>query len=378
MSSQEEQPSSAAETVAETADANETPTTQRERTVRGHILFAFIVLITLLLGWRLRHALGIIYVSALFAVVLMPIVQQMMRLKIGKYRPSRTIGVVLLIASVGVLMTLFLLIGLPPVMHDIQSFASDAPSRIPELVEKLHHIPFASKIGVDSLAAKAEGTAGTLAQHLLTSIPEWLNSFLELLEALILCVYFMLEGEYAYFYFLSFFPTGSRERLAKTLMTAELRMSKWLLGQGALMLILGVSSTIVFACLHVRYFFLLGMLMGLFNIIPVVGGIITIVLAAGVAALDSWTKMAGVLIFYAIYIQIENAWLTPRIMKTSVDLMGLGVLVALLCGTTLAGAVGAMVAVPTAALVVVLMDEYLVQTDPAALLQQKMAKSKDA
>ncbi len=101
--------------------------------------------------------------------------------------------------------------------------------------------------------------------------------------------------------------------------------------------------------------------MGLFNIIPIAGGVITIIIAAGVAALDSWTKMAAVLLFYIIYVNIENAVLTPRIMRSSVNLMGLTVLVALLLGTALAGIVGALVAVPTAALITVLLEEYAVQ-----------------
>jgi predicted PurR-regulated permease PerM len=130
------------------------------------------------------------------------------------------------------------------------------------------------------------------------------------------------------------------------------------------MLILGVSSTLVFGLLHVRYFFLLGVLMGLMNIIPIAGGVVTITVVALVAALDSWGKMAGVLIFYIIYVNIENAYLTPRIMRSSVNLMGLTVLIALIAGTELAGVVGALVAVPTAALIAVLMEEYLVQKDP--------------
>jgi predicted PurR-regulated permease PerM len=129
------------------------------------------------------------------------------------------------------------------------------------------------------------------------------------------------------------------------------------------MLILGVSSTIVFGILHVRYFFLLGVLMGLFNIIPIAGGIITMILVAGVAAIDSWSKLAGVLIFYVIYVNIENAYLIPRIMRSSVNLMGLTVLIALICGTALAGVVGALVAVPTAALISVLLDEYAVHKE---------------
>jgi predicted PurR-regulated permease PerM len=113
----------------------------------------------------------------------------------------------------------------------------------------------------------------------------------------------------------------------------------------------------------VRYFFLLGVVMGMMNLIPIVGGVITILLAAGVAALDSWTKMAGVLIFYAIYVNVENAFLIPRIMRSSVNLMGLTVLIALISGTEIAGILGALVAVPTAALVAVLVDEYLVHAD---------------
>ena len=186
----------------------------------------------------------------------------------------------------------------------------------------------------------------------------------DLLTAFILCVYFMLEGSSAYQWLMSLLPVDKRLRLAVTLQKAERRMSKWLVGQGLLMLILGTSSTIVFGLLHVRYFFLLGVLMGLMNIIPIAGGVITILLVASVAALDSWAKMAGVFIFYLIYVNIENAYLTPRIMRSSVNLMGLTVLIALIAGTALAGVVGALVAVPTAALVAVLMDEYLVQKDP--------------
>jgi predicted PurR-regulated permease PerM len=234
----------------------------------------------------------------------------------------------------------------------------------------------ADKLGVDSVATKVQGWAAATASYIFASAPKWIIRVLDVLTAGILCIYFMLEGEFAYFYFLSFFPLEYRDRLARTLTAAESRMSKWLIGQAALMVILGVTSTVVFHALHVRYFFLLGVLMGLFNLVPVIGGVITILLAAAVAAIDSWTKMAGVFIFYAIYVQIENAFLTPRIMRTSVNLMGLSVLIALLAGSALAGVVGALVAVPTAALVAVMMDEYVVQKDADATAKVSQAESK--
>jgi predicted PurR-regulated permease PerM len=258
-------------------------------------------------------------------------------------------------------LTLFFSFGLPPVVRDLRSFTTDLPQRLPVFVDKLKKIPFVDRLGITSVVAHAESALSTTADYLFTSLPAWLTHIFDILTAVFLCIYFMLEGEFAYRFFLSLFPLDRRRRLDQTLRKAERKMSKWLLGQGTLMLILGVCSVVVFGLLHVRYFLLLGVLMGLFNIIPIAGGVITILLAAIVAAIDSWTKMAGVFLFYIVYINIENAVLTPRIMRSSVNLMGLTVLVALLIGTALAGVVGALVAVPTAALIAVLLEEYAVQ-----------------
>ena len=339
---------------------------QARNAVRSHILFAFGVALALALAWRLREVLSLIYVSALFAVVLMPAVTAIREFELrGGRHISRAVAILLLLTCVFLALALFFVVGLPPVIHDIHQFANDLPARIPEIVARVKRNPSADKLGVDAIAEKAEGALSATAEFLFASFPEWMGRVFDLLTAFVLCVYFMLEGEFAYEWFMSLFSVESRQRLAGALEKAELRMSKWLLGQGLLMLILGVCSTIVFGLLHVRYFFLLGVLMGLMNIVPIAGGVITILLVGGVAALDSWTKMAGVFLFYAIYVNVENAYLTPRIMRSSVNLMGLTVLIALIVGTELAGVAGALVAVPTAALVAVLMEEYLVRKDPA-------------
>jgi predicted PurR-regulated permease PerM len=293
----------------------------------------------------------------------MPMVTRITRFNIRGNHASRPVAIILLILSVLLVLAIFFTTGLPPVLRDLRQFSIDLPQRIPEVVARIKKIPMADKFGIDTLAQRAEGAFTATASYLFTSLPLWLGHIFDILTAAFLCIYFMLEGEYAYRFFLSLFPHDQRDRLKGTLKKAENKISKWLVGQGLLMLILGVSSTIVFGLLHVRYFILLGFLMGLFNIIPIAGGVITILLAAGVAALDSWTKMFGVFIFYTLYVNIENAVLTPRIMRSSVDLMGLTVLVALLLGTALAGVVGALVAVPTAALIAVLLEEYAVQKD---------------
>ena len=348
-------------------DTPEPPSPHRD--IRRDVVFITIVVISLFVAWKLRHVLELIYVSALMAVVLMPLVRWIMNLEIRGYHPSSGVAIGAIIFVVFGSLTVFIFLGLPPVMHDVKNVADELPAKIPSLLARLHRLPLADKFGIATVAGKVENGATATAGYLVASLPMWLKRFLDLLTTIVLTAYFIMEGDHAYNYFLSFFSGENRRRLSCTLERADQRVSKWLLGQGLLMLILGVTSTIVFALLHVRYFFLLGIMMGLFNIIPIAGGVVTICIVAAVAALDSWTKMGFVFLFYFIYINIENAYLTPKIMKTSVDLMGLAVLIALLAGTEMAGVVGALIAVPTAALVAVLLDEYLVnrENDWAAL-----------
>ena len=212
---------------------------------------------------------------------------------------------------------------------------------------------------------RVQDFASQAATYLLLSIRDWAGNLFDIVMGLILTVYFILEGDQAYRWFLSFFSPKNRDRLDKTLRRAEIRMGKWLLGQGSLMLILGVTSTIVYLSLGVRYAYALGFLTGLLNIIPVLGAAVCVALTLLVAVIDSWGRVLGIAVFYLIYLQVENSYLVPRIMKKSVGLPGLAILVALLLGFALEGVPGAMVSVPTAVLVAVLVDEYFVHKEAA-------------
>jgi predicted PurR-regulated permease PerM len=338
------------------------------RTLRGDITFGFALALACALAWVIRDVLMLLYVSALFAVVLRPITLFIAGLHIGRWRPFNNLAIfVLLFASLGGLV-LFGYFAFPPVMRDLNEFGREMPFRLPGLLYKLKHVPLVSQINTDDLSTKIQDIVGHGATFLLLSLKNWADGLFTIVMGLILTIYFTLEGDGAYRWFLSFFPHDSRQRLDLALRRADRRMGKWLLGQGSLMLILGVTSTVVYVSLHVRYAFALGVLTGLLNIIPVLGAAACIALALLAAAVDSWGRVIGVSIFYLIYLQIENSFLTPRIMKSSVDLPGLAIIVALLLGSALAGVVGALVSVPTAVLVAVLIDEYLVADDAKNLV----------
>jgi predicted PurR-regulated permease PerM len=341
-----------------------TETVRRPSSHRGDILFAFAVLIVLGIAWYVRRELVLIYVSALFAVVFMPVLRGIQKLRIGKWSPGRGSAVLILFLAVAGAITLFIMVALPPVIRDLHDFALELPTRGPQILSRIRDFPFSRHVNLNALNAKLQDFASNLATYVLFSIRDWARTVFDIITGIVLTVYFMLEGETAYSWLLSFFPVDKRQRLDTTMARAEVRLGKWLLGQGSLMLILGVCSIIVFSALHIRYAYALGVMMGLFNIVPVVGAVVSVTLVVLVAAIDSWGRVLGVLIFYAIYAQVEASYLTPRIMRTSVDLAGLAVIVALLLGSAVAGVIGAMVAVPTAVLVAVLLNEYAVKPEP--------------
>ncbi len=338
---------------------------RKPRYLRSDIVFAFAVALACALAWHMRDVLMLLYVSALFAVVLTPVVRYTSGLRIGRWQPFKGSAVLFLLLAVAAALTAFGFLALPPVIRDMQEFGGEMPRRLPAILEKLKAIPFADRLNTGEISSRVQDFASQAATYLLLSIKEWAGKLFDIITGLILTVYFILEGDRAYGWFLSFFPAKSRDRLDKTLRRAEFRMGKWLLGQGSLMLILGIASTIVYLSLGVRYAYALGFLTGLLNIIPVIGAAVCVTLALLVAAIDSWVRVLGVAIFYMVYIQVENAYLIPRIMKNSVGLPGLAIIVALLMGFALEGIPGAMVSVPTAVLVSVLVDEYFVHKDVA-------------
>jgi predicted PurR-regulated permease PerM len=254
-------------------------------------------------------------------------------------------------------LTLFLVFAIPPIFQDARSMAHDWPSRLAALGERLRGVPFTETLDLGKIqdyAASAFGGAFGFFRGLA-------GGLFGLFTGIVLTSYFIIDGERVFTWSMTLFPLDQRDRLSRALRRAEERLRHWLVGQLLLMISIGLCSGIVFWSLQVKYYYVLAAFAALANMVPVVGALASLTLAGFVAAFDSWHKLLGVLIFYAIYYQLENAFLAPRIMRSTVDLPPLGVITALMIGGAMAGILGALVAVPTAALIAVLIDEYLVR-----------------
>jgi len=324
---------------------------------RSDILFFFGVILALWTAYTVRDVLILVYVSALFAVVLSPAIGVIRKLTVAGWRSGRGFAILFLILLLVLAGTLFMVFAFPPIYHDARTFSAEWPQRLAALTEELKHLPFGNKVDpvqMQKYASEIAGGAGGLFLNVAGGV-------FGIFTAIILTAYFIIDGERAFQWSVSLFPLDQQQRLRSTLMRAEKRMRNWLMGQGIMMGCMGLCSLAVYYALGLKYFYVLAMFAGVADIIPIAGPVSALVLAGTVAALDSPQKVLGVVIFHAVYAQFEAGYFSPRIMRSTLNLSPLAVIIALSIGGSLAGVLGALVSVPTAALVVVLAEEYLVQ-----------------
>lgn len=125
-------------------------------------------------------------------------------------------------------------------------------------------------------------------------------------------------------------------------------------------LIAGVSSYVVLLILGVPFRVPLAVLVGVFDLIPLVGATLAAVLVGIVTALVDFPTATIVWAIWAIvYQQVENNLIQPRIQPRAVDVQPFVVLVAVLFGSTVFGVIGALLAVPLAASMQILIREIL-------------------
>jgi predicted PurR-regulated permease PerM len=323
---------------------------------RSDIAFALFLGLLLYVAWVLRHALLLIYVAMILAIVLTPAADTLRQWRIGRWQPSRGVGVLILAAICAAAVTLFAFFAAPLLMAQARVLAAEWPQRSRELAERLHALPFAEKLDVQAAIRQSLSSVMNIFSNVGSAVAAGIM-------LLIMTAYFIVEGERAFRWFVSFFSPRKAERLVSALGRAEHRISRWIFGQLLLMLILGVVDAVVYGALGINFFLALAAFAGLMNFIPVIGPIIGLIPAAMVAATQSTGKLIAVLIFYGVYQQLDNSYITPRVMRATVNISPLAVVVALVIGAELGGILGAFVAVPTAALVEVLVEEYLINRE---------------
>lgn len=157
-------------------------------------------------------------------------------------------------------------------------------------------------------------------------------------------------------------PATKREKFADLSEQISDSVGRYVLGQVALALCNGVLSFIFLTFIvRAEYSALLAFIAFLFSLVPLVGTISgSVVITLLVLLFNGWPSVLAVGIYYLIYMQIEAYVLSPNIMNRAVRVPGVVVVVAALAGGTLLGILGALVAIPTAAAILLIVKQVVI------------------
>jgi predicted PurR-regulated permease PerM len=180
-----------------------------------------------------------------------------------------------------------------------------------------------------------------------------------LITVLVMAFYYLMEKAFLRRVILEQMQPGTRARVDRTWDRVEAQLGRWMRGQLTLCLIIGVLSTIGYGVMGVRFWPLLGLFAGITEAIPIVGPWLGGVPAVVMAMTDSWQKALIATAFVVALQATENWFLVPRVMRGAVGLTPLTVMVAILAGTAFMNVIGAFLAIPIAAVVQLLVSDYL-------------------
>ena len=237
---------------------------------------------------------------------------------------------------------------LPQELSALQSMVADLQARYPWLPD------FSATIGQLPQQMTNLSRYGASAATVAFS---FLGGITSMITVLVFTFYMLLEHATIKQAFLSMLPPAERARGALVLARIGTKFGGWFRGQFLLSFTIAVTVSIALLLIGMPYPFLLGIIAGLGELVPMVGLWIGAAVAVLVGLSQPAWRLFATIAFYVVIMNIEPHWLVPRIMSRAVGLSPLLTIIALLAGIKLLGIIGGLLAVPVAAALQVIVAE---------------------
>lgn len=322
----------------------------------GAAAFTAVVLWTLYLA---REALLLIYIAGLVAIGLGPLVGRIEQTPLFGRRgcPRWTAILLIYLVLAGVVVGIGILV-VPPLIEQAGALWTALPRLLEQLRQRLIELGLINRSITVRQAVAQSPVGGTDAVGgVIAAVFGVVGGLFGLITVLIVAFYLLLDSESLVRTFVRAFPADARARADAACRRISTKVSAWLGGQLLLAGVIGTSAAIGLYALGVPYFYVLALIAGVGEVIPVVGPLLAAIPAVGVAFSVSPALALAVGVFFLIQQQLENHVLVPRVMSRQVGISAAVVMASLIIGSALLGIVGAILAVPTAAIVQVLYEE---------------------
>jgi predicted PurR-regulated permease PerM len=334
-------------------------------------------LVLLAAAWRVRNILLLVLVAAVLAAGLDPQVQWLQRRRLSR---GWAVTIILLL-SVG-LLVLFGWLVIPSAVRQTQELAKHTPDYLNRLQHSTGFVGTLQK--KYDLAQRLRETTARLPAVALKKIPGITASagsiIFNVLTVTVLTIYFLLglpRGQQAAKALLA--GQGQHaDRNIRILEESLARIGGYVSGNLLISIIAGTLAFAVLEILRVPFAAALGFWVAIADLIPSVGAMLGAVLCVIVALFSSVADGIAVAVYFIVYQRVENYFILPRIMTKAIDLSAPTVIITLLIGASLGGLEGALIALPIAAAVKVVIREVWLGGRMTPATPSQAASSNDA
>lgn len=278
-----------------------------------------------------------------------------------RYKVPRAFSAFVVFAVLIGMMSYLTAVILPPIVDETAMFIKNLPGQL-QNASLLHH-PIVQSFELEKRAREA---APAITNSLFGLISQAFSNALFILTTLFFGYYLLLEEHAVRIFLLHLIPPSEAGRISIILDKVEKRMRSWIWGQLILMATIGIMTYVGLVLINVRFALPLAIVAGLFEVVPIVGPVASVVPALLFTAPQSSFLGLSVLALYFIVQQVENQILVPIVINKTVGLNPIVTLVVLILGGRFAGISGMFLAIPMTLFIEIVLQELSFLRKPHA------------
>lgn len=285
--------------------------------------------------------------------------------RLQRYRMPRALSVLLVYIVVLAIVAAAMTILVPVLAEQIIQLAGAVPHALTVVQSWAGQTLLPSGTVVSQLQSALGRFGAELGNIGLNVVQQTRTVFTGLVSVLlvfVIALYLVMESNALGKFFRIVVPKEHHQYVDHVISRVHYKVGRWVLGQVTLAVIMGVVVTIGLWLLGVPYALALGLLVGIFELVPVIGPIIAAIPGVIIAFTQSWWLGVVVLVFYILVQQAENHILIPNVMSRVTGLNPIVTLLAVLLGARLFGIAGIILAVPVATIMDILLSDLFGRT----------------
>lgn len=328
------------------------------------IFRAILILLGFWFLYLIRDILLILFAALILAWAIEPLARHLQKWRI----PRGATVVLVYIAGLAVLSGVVSLL-VPPLARQVSSAAQSLPGIVAQVETwvGVRGLQTDAIIGqVQTLLSRFGESLANASFNIFQQTRSVFSGVFSVVFVFVLTFYLVIAKDPLKKFFSLVLPRAHVPYAHRILDKAQKKVGRWVLAQLVLGIIVGTIVGVGLWLLGVPFALLLGLIAGLFEIVPMIGPVLAAIPGVIVGVSQGWVLGLATLGLYWLTQQFENHVLVPNIMKKAVGLNPLVTLLAVLLGGRLAGVVGVILAVPAAAVISVFITDLLAKEEESA------------